>query len=791
MKYFTIKYLLILSLFYPFKAYCQNFTVSGYVEQKSTGERLINANVFNKNTMQGCVTNNYGYYSLSLKKGTVNLSVRYVGYQEQNITFNLTKDTIINFQLVNDNKLKEIVIVGNKSSNIDNSQISMINLPIVEIKKLPMLMGETDVIKAIQFLPGIQSGIEGTSGLHVRGGAAGQNLILIDGIPVYNISHFYGFFSVFNGNAVKNVNVYKGGFPARYGGRVSSVVDVRIKEGSTKKFSGEGSVGILSSKLTLEIPIIKNKASFLVSGRRTYLDLLFIPILNNLMNENYPKYYFYDLNAKINYKFSGKSRLYLSFYAGKDHIDDNNFNEKLITETSEFEKVKSTVSGWGNIISSLRWNYILNSKLFTNITLAYSNYNYFAGTDYHTTMKDFTTNKVNNSIYRSNYNSNINDIIINIDFDWSLNDRHNLKFGAGDILHTFIPGNTHYYKSIDELELLIDTVYENEDIKAHEFSVYIEDDIHFSDKLKTNIGIRYMAFFLPEKTYNSIQPRVSAGFKLSNNFALKAGFSTMEQFIHLLSNSNLSMPNDIWVPATEFIKPLNSNQYNLGFIYNLKHKFEFTSEIFYKTTDNILAYKEGVNYLSDNVPWQDKTEAGSALAYGLELMIEKQSGKTNGKISYTLLKAEQQFANINQGNKFPDKYDRRHDLSINISHSFNKNIELNINWVLSSGYPSTISTSQFQDISGIYNIDNELIGLEYFPSRNNYYLPVYHRLDLNVNFYKTRKYFKRTLSIGIYNVYNRKNPIYAYMGYSAYMQRIVKYKSLLPIMPSISYSFKF
>jgi len=796
-----MKRILILLLFTTTAlfSYSQKHTISGYVEDQSTGERLISANIYNPDNLQGVISNIYGFYSLTFPDGHIQLTYSYVGYKPVTLDIILDRDTLITVALDPVISLNEVVISAEKAkSAVRSSQMSMTELSSKTIKAIPMFLGEVDVLKALQLLPGVQSGNEGTSGLYVRGGGPDQNLILLDGVPVYNANHLFGFFSVFNPDAIQSVKLIKGGFPARYGGRLSAVLDIRMKDGNNKKFAAEGSVGIISSKLTLEGPIVKDKTSFIVSARRTYIDILAQPFIqmSNAKNDygnTTGGYYFYDATAKINHRFSDKSRLFLSSYFGRDkaymHGKDNG---KGYLYEDNFGL------GWGNMTTAIRWNYLITPKLFSNTTLTYSKYNFNTSME----MKE-TENDTLKENFAFSYDSGIQDWAGKIDFDYLPNPNHSIKFGYNHIYHTFSPGVT-VFQSDGVGSNGIDTTFGNKKIFAHESELYAEDDWKIGTRFKVNMGIHASGFLVEDSSYYSIQPRLSARFMVNEKLSIKAAYSHMTQYIHLLTNSGIGLPTDLWVPSTALIKPQKSVQYALGFVYEVIEGLEISMEGYYKEMDNLIEYKEGSSFFSMQGGWEDKLEFGEGNAYGMEFLARKTVGKTSGWIGYTLSWANRRFDNISFGKWFPYRYDRRHDISIVLSQKISDNIVLGVTWVYGSGNAVTLPLEKYGRLGGndsYYRMDDlptdegtYFNPINHFETRNNYRMPAYHRLDIGVNFNKDVKWGTRTWSVGVYNAYNRKNPFFLEFS-TVYVpdgpnKSVLKQYSLFPIIPSVSYSFK-
>jgi len=799
-----------------FNIYAQRVTISGYITDKASGERLINASVYNANTLQGSSSNNYGFYSISLPAGKAELVVSYIGYAAQQFSLNLTKDLSINIALeMNSDEMEEITVVGNQTNKVEETQMSMIEIPIQKLQKIPVMFGEADVLKVIQLLPGVQSGTEGTSGIYVRGGGPDQNLFLLDGVPVYNASHLLGFFSVFNPDAIKTVKLYKGGFPAHFGGRLSSVVDISMKDGNMQKLKGDFTIGLISSKLMLEGPIIKNKTSFMVSARRTYVDVVGKPIIGlaNRINgsDMDAGAFFHDYNLKLNHIFNDRSRLYASGYFGKDkgyignESSQNKTNEK--NDLIQYKYKDETSLEWGNTIGSIRWNYLISPKLFSNTTATYSKYLFDVGSNF--VENNLTEKTKKEDIFR--YYSGIEDLAAKIDFDYFPTPNHAIKFGAGYIHHHFTPGATRiqFESVVLEDSTGIDKNFGNRDIYAGEFSTYIEDDISISNRLKMNAGAYLSVFNVQGETFIRLQPRIALRYKASENWALKGSYTRMAQHVHLLTSSGISMPTDLWLPVTKNFAPPLSDQFVLGTAINLPLGLDFTFECFYKTMTNLIEYKEGASFMGNATNWEEKVEKGKGWSYGAEFMIEKTIGKTTGWIGYTWAKNERQFENLNFGKAFPAKYDRRHDISVAFTHQVSERVDFGGTWVYGTGNAVTLAIMEFPNIDVPYAQTNfwESTNLKDYGGRNNYRMPAYHRLDFGVNYHKKKKHGIQTWSFSVYNIYNRMNPFmlqwgmkdgeYIYnsvtdqMVLSGEPEVILNQFSLFPFIPSISYSFKF
>ena len=751
----------------------------------------------------------------------------FIGYKTISNVLNL-KENInydVEFELSSIN-IQEVKVTG-EANIIEKTQTSVIDIPIQQIKTIPALFGEVDVLKAIQLLPGVQSS-EGTSGFYVRGGGPDQNLILLDGVPVYNSSHLGGLFSVFNADAIKTVRLTKGGFPARFGGRLSSVLQIDMKEGNMKEFKADATIGLISSKLTLEGPIVKNKTSFIVSARRTYADLLMKPFLSDGTDFNL---YFYDLNAKINHKVSNKDRIYLSAYMGDDvfNVDftgseedkDGKSGGPKSTENIEQESMNFGL-GYGNITSTFRWNHLFSNKLFSNTTLTYSRYQFntsFAlensnsnDTVYNSSLDSFFSGERSENI-SFGYISGIEDFGARIDFDYIPNPNHDIKFGASYTHHHFYPGETNLNLSINSPDssqnFILDTMINfSARTNVHESFFYLEDDIKFTNRLKANIGVhvgfyslsayskKYSNLFdyFTDKEYYSLQPRVSARYLLNDEWSVKASYSEMKQNIHLLSNSSVGLPSDLWVPAIDSVPSQTSKQLAANISTELYGgTYEFSVEGYYKTMSNLITYKEGYSNLSSTESWENSVETGGeGESYGGELFLQKKKGKTSGWIGYTLSWTNRRFDNISFGEWYPYKYDRRHDFSLVLSHKFNDRIDVGGTWVYGTGNAMTFPQSVYLGMPNTNNWSGQSIVdlVESYGDRNSTRMNPFHRLDIGVNFHKQKKKYSRTFSVGAYNIYNRKNPFFVYLSEED-NQRVAKQVSLFPIIPSISYRIQF
>jgi outer membrane cobalamin receptor len=762
------------------------FVISGYVLDAGSREALIGATLYEPVSGSGTATNEYGFFSLSLPDATAkDIRVSYVGYVTQYLTLQPNTGDKVTILLKEEDYLDEVVVMADEPTLVEDVQMSKISVPITTIKSMPALFGEVDILKTLQLLPGIQSGAEGTSGIYVRGGGPDQNLILLDGVPVYNASHLFGFFSVFNSDAVKHVDVYKGGFPARYGGRLSSVLDIRMKEGNMQEWHGEGGIGIISSRLTVEGPLKKNKTSMIVSGRRTYIDILARPIIKVQSDgEAVAGYYFYDFNTKFNYIVNEKNRLYASAYLGNDKFYVNNGDEYTDYDGQVYQDESNSGIKWGNITSSLRWNHVFSDKIFSNTTLTYSKYQFDLFSYQYNEYSDNGSKRKEE--INANYISFIRDFALSNDVDISINNQHQLRTGFMLTQHRFKPGAFQFisegedeYSYMPPDSLMLD---------SWESQLYVEDDWMVNSKLKLNLGLHSSAFITQGRNYISLQPRISGRYLLSNSLSLKASAVTMRQFIHLLTNSGVGLPTDLWVPSTDYVKPQKSWQAAVGLAKELKGGYQVSLEGYYKEMDNLVAYKEAASYIDPRTDWQEQVTFGRGESYGTELFFEKQQGKLTGWLGYTLSWSNRQFPTLNLGNKFPYKYDRRHDVSVVLNYSPNKKSVLSTTWVYGTGNAITLplATYVYEDEQGGGD------ELTYYSERNAYRMRAYHRMDLSYSRVKKVRWGERRWVFSVYNLYNRKNPFYINLeyDYETEQNKFVQY-SLFTIIPSVAYNFKF
>jgi hypothetical protein len=763
----------------------QKFTISGYVKDAASGESMIGATIGIKTTGTGTASNDYGFYSLTIPEGNYRISCSYLGYQEFDTSVDLHTDVRLNIFLnTTVREIQEITVTGTdtRDENVKSSQMGKFDLSMDKIKTLPVIFGEQDILKTIQLLPGVQSGGEGTTGFYVRGGGADQNLILLDEATVYNSSHLFGFFSVFNSDAILNATLYKEGMPAEYGGRISSVLDISMKEGNNKSFHGSGGIGLIASRLTLEGPIVKNKCSFIVSGRRTYIDVLTKPFVKN-PDAKASGYYFYDFNAKINYKFSDKDRLFLSGYFGRDVFSYKN------------EEIDISIP-WGNATTTLRWNHLFSNKLFMNASAIYNAYNFELG--------------AKQNVFEVSLRSGVHDFNTKVDFDFFPSVNHHIQYGANYIYHIFQPQSISGKSG--------DVEFNPEGIPkkyGHEAAVYGQDQWDITDKLQASGGLRLSLFdqvgpyvhrtfnsFTGAavdsvvyskgehvKTYTGIEPRLLMRYSLGALSSIKAAFTINNQYVHLVSNNGTTLPTDIWVPSSLVVKPQIGYQYSAGYFRNFKENmFESSVELYYKQLYNQIEFREGYTP-SPNEELEESFVFGTGDSYGAEFYLNKKYGLLTGWISYTLSFTNRHFPDLNNGNTFPYRYDRRHNLAVVASYQITEHWTVGSEFIYSTGIAYTLPEAK-------YFIEGSLI-TEY-GTTNAYRLAPYHRLDISVTYEgKKNKKLHSSWNFSVYNVYNRKNPYFIYDQYSgSFLQDPqitiqAKQVSLFPILPSITWNFEF
>jgi hypothetical protein len=780
----------ILFLFYAFTINAQKNIVSGYTIDGNTGEALINVTVYDRESQVSTFTNKSGYFVISLKPKKTKLEFSLIGYGQRIIE--VLNDSTVNVSLFQQEiNLQEIEITQKSNEKLQKAPLGLITIPVNRLLKIPVLFGEADIIKALALTPGISNGNEGTSGLLVRGGSPEQNLILLDDATVYNTAHLFGIVSIFNPDAIKNVDLYKGGFPARYGGRLSSVLDISMKEGNLNEKKRSFNIGLVSSKALIEGPYkLKNikKGSYLISARSSYLTPFFLPQIISFKRGKSEKsfnYWLYDINLKANYTINTKSQIYISSYFGNDSWLAQ---EGISNERGSF-KLK-----WGNFISSLRLNQIIHPKLFFKSIISFSNYNYnLTNSSFEKAEKKWQKNTSENS------NSGINDVSNKSTFEYFPNRFLQLKIGYEAIEHYYAPAQL-----TSSFEISLDSI--NKKYRAKEFSYFLESDVDINNWLKVNIGFRNVSFNQRGKVYNAFEPRISSNLILPYHISLKLAYSKMNQFVHLLTSNSVGLPNDIWVPSTNKVPPANSQQFSLGFSKTFENSsLEFSAEIYKKQLKNLIDYSEGNNFFASyRNSWENLIEInGIGIVQGLELFLNKTKGPFTGWIAYTLSKSTRKFNEINAGKWYYSNFDRRNMISVTGNYSPEKSKHsFSITWIYQSGQPITVPIAIHESYQ---DNQNNLQGLpiEIYGDRNNFRMPNYHRLDFSYSIKGINKKNRETLfSIGAYNLYNRNNPYYLDLKWTTIGKPNnlnlpitgLEYKlykvGVIPILPYFSYSIQ-
>lgn len=812
MRHFLVGILLSL----PLVLLAKNYTINGYVTDKQTGERLIGAAVIAMPTQQGTTTNNSGFYSLTIKEDSVQLFISYVGYEPLRLElFLLNQDTVIQAVLTTHTELQEVTVEAHSAvSGVHAVQMSAVEVPINTIKGIPAIGGEVDILKAIQLLPGVQSGAEGSAGMYVRGGGPDENLIMLDGVPLYSVNHMLGFFSVFNADAVKNVTLYKGNFPARYGGRLSSIIDVRQKDGNSYGYHGNLTLGLVSTKLSVEGPIYWNKedwqsyknnegnkgqTTFNISARRTLYDLFMAPIAAAVTSSQSGGeevttggYYFYDLNAKLTHTFSENDKLSGSFYWGDDVIYARIRDNSNSSGTNSFMKMRYN---WGNLFAAANYEHRFSARLYNTTQLSFTRYKYKLGVS----SEEKSATKQDKMEFGLTYDSYIMDLMFQTNYEWRPNNRHEIHFGANYTYHMFRPqvGRIDAMEETDSTYMRLDTTISiGGTIHTHEANIYIEDTYSPCTWFRMNVGLHAGLYHVDGRTYPSVEPRVGLRFLPYKDIAIKMSYAYMSQYVHMLSNSSVSLPTDLWVPVTGKIPPMRSMQVAAGVTYNICNQVELSVEGYYKRMINLLEYKDGASYMSMQ-NWQDLVCVGDGWSYGVEVLLQRKVGPVTGWIGYTWSRTMRQFDRegqvINFGKPFHAKYDREHDLSVTLQYRINKKWEIAATFIYGTGTRGTLALQKYDD--WMYNTEfatrptSNVQTVYQVSERNNYKMPDYHRLDLGATCHlpdKKHKDFEHILNMSVYNVYCNFNPFLVYpRGNSLY-----KF-SLFPVLPSLSYTFKF
>ncbi|WP_235298385.1 TonB-dependent receptor [Portibacter marinus] len=761
------------------------FTINGYVKDAETGEILIGASVYNPVTNRGTITNEFGYYSFTMPQGSQTINYSFVGYSPVSRTFKVNKRLRADIYLKSDYEIEEIIVIDQDSSMIWRGREK---ISLDEIRDLPAVFGEVDVIKSISLLPGIQSGNEAQGGLLVRGGSPDQNLIMLDGIPLYEVNHLFGLVSMFNEDAINNVNLYKSDFSAKYGGRLSSVVDIQLKDGNYKNFGGSATLGVLGGKLNVEGPIQKEKSSFNVAGRTSWIGGLVGPTVNNFLEVEGTRFNYYDFNVKIKREFQTSNSLTFSAYHGRDNISFIDNSRKI----GDFNLSTNNQLSWGTDVASMRWSRLIGPKVFANLTMGFVNYNYLYN------VQHDLANMVDPSIEDQRLNvastSRILDRIVKLDFDYFRSNKLDIKYGLGYTLHTYNPSVKQASRFLGSSiqEIFPDIIATN----TAEFTAYGESYYRPFANLSIHTGLHFATYVLKDKTYRSLQPRLSVNLGLPWQGFLGISYSRMNQFIHLLGNPGLGLPVDLWVPSTTELAPEISDQFSLGYNMDVFENYRVSTSVYYKTFKNLIEFRSAydlfnpvVNNLSqqpvfeESRDWESRVDSGTGLAYGWEAQIKRREGRWTGSVSYTYGRSIRTFQEINRGEAFPYRYDRKHDVSVTSVFHINPRVSLGALWIYGTGNAITLPLEGFLDDNG-----NEILN---YQTRNNFRLPPYHRFDISLNYDREFGNYKFSSSIGAYNLYNRQNPYYVYLFQNPNTDEYsLRQISIFPILPYINVKLK-
>jgi len=782
------RYIFVFILFaFTLSVYSQKSVLSGYVVDIKSGEAIIGANILELKTHIGTSTNKFGYFTLTLNKNEIhNLQFSFIGYDSKRISVKLNADTIMNIEINSTTAiLNEVFVFADKKLE-EKAEMGKVNIPMSTIRTLPSITGEPDILKAYQLMPGVQIGSENNNGLYVRGGTPDENLFLLDDVPLYNVSHLGGFFSVFDPSMVKSVDLYKGGFPARYGGRISSVVDIRTKDGNLYKSKGEIAFGLISGKIFLEGPIKKGESSYALSYRNCNFGI-YSYLYNLSQGLKYNEgYYFYDLNFKTNMKLSQSDRLFMSFYTGEDNIY---YKEK----DTKVEIVNMKYSGqselkWGNTAGSVRWLHVFNNGIFNNTTLSYTSYKYI---NHSQSSAEYLND---NSKISDDYQiqSGTNDFQIKNDAEIPFNNL-NIRFGIAAGSHSYIPSLVTYSQTSSASSSDSTASGSSFRINAVDLYGYAEFDYKISDKLSTNAGFRTGFYLVNNTSFPVFEPRIVLNYLFLPSYSFKTSYSNMNQNIHLLTNSNGGLPTDIWVPSTKTIQPESSNQFSIGFAHTSKKDYELSVELYAKRINNLIEYKQGVLLYDGSQNWEQKVETGGVGdVKGIEFLVRKMKGRLTGWIGYTLSSNTRKFENLNNGNEFPYTYDQTHNLSVVGNFKITDNITLSATWVYHTGNSVTLPSANYK----LYNYDyynfnnaNQYTNVELYSDKNSYRLPDYHRLDIGLNRSKQLKKGVRNWSINVYNAYNHQNAYYLFYKKNEDGSIRLYQRSFFPILLNIGYSY--
>ncbi|GLR18350.1 TonB-dependent receptor [Portibacter lacus] len=761
------------------------YTVNGYVKDAETGEALVGASVYNPVTNRGTITNEFGYYSFTMPEGKQTTNYSFVGFKPVSKTFQLNKRLRSDIFLKTNLEIEEIIVIDQDSSMIWRGR-EKINLD--EIRNLPSVFGEVDIIKSIALLPGVQSGNEAQGGLLVRGGSPDQNLIMLDGIPLYEVNHLFGLVSIFNEDAVNNVNLYKSDFSAKYGGRLSSVVDIQLKDGNYKDYQGSATLGILGGKMNLEGPIQKEKSSFNIAGRTSWIGELIGPTVNNFLDVDGTKFGYRDFNLKIKREFKSTNSLTFSAYSGRDNVSYNDKTQKI----ENFDLKTDNKLNWGTDVASIRWSRLLGPKVFSNLTVGFVDYNYLYNVEHQ------LGNNPNPDIEDKNFSvattSQIFDRIVKLDFDYFKTNKLDIKFGGGYTLHTYNPAVKQATKSLGNniKEIFGDIIATN----AGEYTLYAESYYRPFSNISIHTGLHYAAYSVEQEVYHSLQPRLSVNLGLPWHGFFGISYSRMNQFIHLLANPGLGLPSDLWVPSTADLRPETSDQFALNYNMDLSDEIRFHTAVYYKDFNNLIEFSSAYDLFSpvindisqtpvfvESKDWESRVDSGKGQAFGWEAQIKKRKGRFTGSFSYTYGRSFRTFENINRSVRFPYRYDRKHDISASAVYKLNPEFNLGMLWIYGTGNAITLPIEGYFDVNG-----QEVLN---YDTRNNFRLPSYHRFDISLNYNKRLGRFLLNANVGAYNAYNRQNPYYIYLFQNPRTEEYnLRQISVFPILPYLNVRLK-
>ena len=775
----------LLASFHVRVAAGQSWTVSGYVEDVSSGERLPRAAIGVPDLSIGTISNSYGFYSLTVQADSFALFVSHIGYETATYPLVLSDDAALDVALVpRAIELAEIEVTGEQGAALQPGRHTV---SLEQIKTLPALLGEVDIQKTLQLLPGVQGGVEGSSGMHVRGGGLGQNLILLDGLPLYNPNHLFGFLSSFNASAMKHVELIKGGFPARYGGRISSVLNLTMKEGNLKEFAGEASLGVLSSQVTLEGPLKKDRASFLVAARRTYIEPLVA--LAQYFQDNPPaeraRYFFHDANLKFNYILSRRDRLYVSAYTGQD-----GFRERLDIPNEQSERDRMD---WFGHLASLRWNRTLGNRAFANTLVGATNYRFKQSLN---RVEEITPGKEDyENVYDARYFSSIRDVTVKTDIDYVPNPRHYVRVGLEGTLHRFIPGAAEAISEAPGGDLAEVDRKPVGTIDSREVALYVENDLEIPGVVRLNPGVRFSTYFVDGRSHRSFEPRLSAQRRLRGEAMLHASYTEMQQYVHLLKTNGFDgLSMDLWLPLAEGASPLRARQASLGVTYAWPAAgYDIALDGYRKWMTGLIQYKGGIPPVeSAYVEWPSLIETGDGSSYGFEALARKTQGRLTGWVAYTWARTTRQFENLNGGESFPDRFDRRHDIAVVAQHRLTSKIDISANWVFGSGYAIWLPSAQYI-VEPVWDTFGNPFSssVTHYGPRNASRLPAYHRLDVSVRFRQQRTWGEHAFVVGAWNAYNKMNPFRLQIDDPHIEPGKFRRLTLFPLLPILAYNIKF